>query len=922
MRPIQLTLSAFGPYAGRQEIHMDALGERGLYLITGDTGAGKTTLFDAITFALYGEPSGGARDASMLRSKYANLDTPTEVILTFRHGGKTYTVRRNPEYVRKKTRGEGTTRELPGAELTLPDGKTECQWGRVTRKIQQILGVSKEQFCQIAMIAQGDFLRLLLADTKQRQEIFRDIFNTGIYRTMQDRLKQRLLTLDREFERESGAFRQTAGLIQWEEGDLLSQVMAQARAGAVPGELADLLDAGIRADGDALAELEKNADALDRQLETIAVAISAGGKREAREKRLGELEVSLEEEKKKLQVREEALQTREAEKKAQEDKRRTLGELEGLLPEYAGLEALNRETIEKETVAAQCRQALEREKEERDALIKAVETLKQEQLSLQSAGENLAALRGEQEAARERGKRIRDLVKRLDALEKLQKQYGDERRRYLDARALAESRIADAGSKRRMFNDAQAGIMARDLREGEPCPVCGATHHPSKAVSSAAAPSQAEVEAAEKSADASREAASRQSQAAAKLRGQVEEQTQSLTAACRELLSCGIDGGKARGKEELEGLLTKFGELDKRIREETAALDRAKAVRQELAEKERRLTQGMEAVQEREKTLSGLDRELEQLRIRSAEKTKKLRWSSEAEAKTAAQTLRAAISRWETALSKAREDREQCSQQVRHLEGSVESLRRELEGEPSGESPETLSKSQREITGQRELVRKQRERLYSRRENNRVCLTDLRERQKKLEGLEKELTWMKALSDTANGSIPGKSKIMLETYVQMGYFDRILGRANVHLMKMSGGKYDLKRRETSENLRGQIGLDLDVIDHYNGTVRSAASLSGGESFIASLSLALGMSEEVQASSGGVQLDTMFVDEGFGSLDDETLQQAMAALRSLTQSSRLVGIISHVGELRRQIDRQVIVEKAPFGGSTVRISTME
>ena len=214
MRPIRLTVSAFGPYAGRQEIDMDALGERGLYLITGDTGAGKTTIFDAITFALYGEPSGTTRDASMLRSNYADLDTPTEVILTFSHGGKTYTVRRNPEYTRKKARGEGTTRELPGAELTLPDGKVETQTGRVTKKIQEILGVSKEQFCQIAMIAQGDFLRLLLADTKQRQEIFRDIFGTGIYRTMQDQLKRRLSELGRDFDSESSAFRQTAGLIQ------------------------------------------------------------------------------------------------------------------------------------------------------------------------------------------------------------------------------------------------------------------------------------------------------------------------------------------------------------------------------------------------------------------------------------------------------------------------------------------------------------------------------------------------------------------------------------------------------------------------------------------------------------------------------------------------------------------------------------
>ena len=159
--------------------------------------------------------------------------------------------------------------------------------------------------------------------------------------------------------------------------------------------------------------------------------------------------------------------------------------------------------------------------------------------------------------------------------------------------------------------------------------------------------------------------------------------------------------------------------------------------------------------------------------------------------------------------------------------------------------------------------------------------------------------------------------MMFETWIQMAFFDRILRRANVHLMQMSGGKYDLKRRETPDDNRGQSGLELDVIDHTNGSVRSVKTLSGGESFIASLCLALGLSEEIQASAGGIRLDTMFVDEGFGSLDEETLQQAMRALNSLSETNRLIGIISHVAELRRAIDRQIVVEKERNGGSRIR-----
>ncbi len=179
---------------------------------------------------------------------------------------------------------------------------------------------------------------------------------------------------------------------------------------------------------------------------------------------------------------------------------------------------------------------------------------------------------------------------------------------------------------------------------------------------------------------------------------------------------------------------------------------------------------------------------------------------------------------------------------------------------------------------------------------------------------------MKALSDTANGQLSGKEKITLETYVQTAFFDRILSRANLRLRAMTDGQYELKRRETAADLRSQSGLELDVIDYYNCTERSVKSLSGGESFKASLSLALGLSDEIQSSAGGVQLDTMFVDEGFGSLDDETLQLAMRALNSLSESNRLIGIISHVAELRRAIERKIVVEKLPGGGS--RIGKME
>ena len=223
-----------------------------------------------------------------------------------------------------------------------------------------------------------------------------------------------------------------------------------------------------------------------------------------------------------------------------------------------------------------------------------------------------------------------------------------------------------------------------------------------------------------------------------------------------------------------------------------------------------------------------------------------------------------------------------------------------------------------EIVQKRSALESEFRDLHHRTETNREVLRQIEKQSAAIADVEKRWMMVGPLADTANGNLSGKEKIMLETYVQMAYFDRIIERANTRFMVMSGGQYELKRRREADNNRSQSGLSLDVVDHYNGTERSVKTLSGGESFKASLSLALGLSDEIQASAGGIQLDTMFVDEGFGSLDEESLQQAMRALNGLAEGNRLVGIISHVPELREKIDRQIIVRKDRSGGSRVEV----
>ena len=618
MRPLNLTMSAFGPYAGRTTVDFSVLGTSGLYLITGDTGAGKTTIFDAITYALYGEASGESRESSMLRSKYAAPETPTFVELTFLNGGKTYTVRRNPEYTRPKTRGTGTTVQKADAELTMPDGRIITKARDVTAAMTDIVGVDREQFARIAMIAQGEFRKLLLAQTDERKAIFRQIFHTGQYQALQNRLKEEAAALDRQCGELEAGLRQAAGSIRCD----------------APETLPDALDT----------------DALLAALDTL------------------------------LHADEAALTQAQAE---------------------------HAET----------------------------ETQREQVLSDLGKAEALEAARGK----------------------------------------LAEAESA--------WTEAQAEMKA------------------AQAALDTATASQPEIQ------------------------------------------------SRRQGITRLEDALRRYEQLD-------TLRAQAEAERKRLAQKRS---------------------DLDTARERSS----------------AAQSVLAALT------------------------GKRDALRAQIQAAPPADIA-ALRTRRDALTVRAEQLQRQISTCDARLEQNRAARTAIDTRRQQHAAVRARWQWVHALAATANGAVPGKEKIMLETYIQTAYFDRILGRANTRLLIMSGGQYELRRCARAGDNRSQTGLELEVIDHYNGTARSVKTLSGGETFAASLSLALGLSDEVQATAGGVQLVAMFVDEGFGSLDSEALQQALAALVGVSGGSRIVGIISHVAELKDRIDRQIIVTKDRSGGSRVQV----
>ncbi|MBR5284268.1 MAG: SMC family ATPase [Clostridia bacterium] len=923
MRPIKLIVSAFGPYASETVLELDKLGSSGLYLITGDTGAGKTSIFDAITFALYGEASGSDRQPAMLRSKYAEADVPTYVELTFLYNDKTYTVRRNPEYERPARRGGGTTTEKADAWLTLPDGNVVTKIKEVDRAIREVLGVDRAQFSQIAMIAQGDFRELLRADTKQRQAIFREIFQTGVYQKLQDALKAEAKTLRDRCDSDRAGIAQYIDGLTCAADDPDAEGLALAKKNELPLAELQMLMEGIAArDAAQLTACGEELAELSEQLEAVHTRIGRGAETARARAALTKAEQAVEMQKVRLEVRRQELQQAESRKPKLEGIEAAAAAIDGQLPRYAELENLqqNHALLSRRVDGQQAKEKewaalLEQRREE----LAAMRRREQELAPAEAQKEKYLA----EEARRtEEKSRLDGLQQAADSYSRLLFEADKAKEAYRKASAEAEEQENIYRRADKAFLDNQAGILAEGLEDGKPCPVCGSIHHPQPAQREAHAPSEAELKQLravfEKAQEAHRQAAGH----AAAANAAAEQQGRTLNEGLQAQF------GRTVAAEQLEEVCAwmdkRRGALEQDIqicRKEAARMEQLMHRRSEL----------LKNIPIAEDTLERLENELHTLRadlaadksrreeigLRVEEVGRSLTYPSRAAAEAAKADRLAARKAILDGIDRAEEAVVTCEKELAALEGQIAQLKELLAKAEDIDLTAEEALAERYAL-QQKMVQQNQRILHLRLENNRTAMERIGKKAEELGKTEEKLAWVRTLADTAGGTLAGKDKIMLETFIQMTYFDRIIHRANTRFMVMSGGQYELKRRKEALTGRGQNGLELDVIDHYNGTERSVRTLSGGEAFKASLSLALGLSDEIQASAGGIRLDTMFVDEGFGSLDEESLAQAMQALRSLTEGQRLVGIISHVGELKEKIDRQIVVTKAPTGGSRAEI----
>lgn len=1078
MKPAKLVMSAFGPFRSRTEIPFNEIGDSGLFLICGDTGAGKTTIFDAISFALYGNASGENRTADTFRSDYAEDEDETFVELTFLHHGKEYRIIRNPSYKRTKKRGAGTTEQKNNATLYMPDGEIISGYTQVTQKVTDLLGIDWRQYKQISMLAQGEFMKLLTAGSDERGLIFRKVFSTQIYDTIQKKLKEKANKLRIQCEDiDKGILQHLSGIAcrddyanrtiieEWKAAQDINQVT----------KVMELLKILIEDDKAGLADKQEEnrrlsariankvieytkAEQMNKMLADLAQAKEEYDKYTAKseEVKLAEDRYTLSEkalhivrpaEENFLRIEKELNDLEEEILNGKSMKQQLEREHQELLMEFRSKEEKKPRIVELTAEISRQRAEIEKfdiiaeQEKQRFALLEKKQKLEQkldelnhqrnvlteEQSKRQKELDQYTDTEKELMLAYNQLESINNTIAQLSritedihdikaekaALEALQQDYRKAEAEYQKLDSMYQEMETS-------FLREQAGILAASLQDGMPCPVCGSKEHPHKAMLTKGAPSKEELEREKAELDKANSARFAASGKSEKQRLKIDMMFAGLQDRVAAILksetgdisawerTCAkiSDAADVTPLSDLlkltEGKLLQAGDAKTEVEQRTRKLqqdierkryctdrlaeikDKLQSLEDEISDTKDYLSQAQNGLSEAEGTLSTLKRDLRYATKEEANTSIRL---LETECKKLQEELTVAeaayrkcelslgnitailadnekkhgikqkafatsqkefedklylcgfMSKNFTELPDGEEAREKAVQeaidtyrQMLMTEEALDALRRSIElyyknkenleericqltkdtKDQEEKDLEKIAQEQNELNRQKAECEDQINRIYSRLNNNHNIYERVEKQYKDQTKVRQEYLIMNALSRTANGELPGKSKIAFEQYVQAYYFDKVIYEANKRFHKMTNNQYALLRKDDPGDLRYSAGLELEVMDYYTGKARSIKSLSGGESFKAALSLALGLSDVIQSFAGGIEMDAMFVDEGFGSLDSDSLEQAIETLNSLTEGNRMVGIISHVAELKERIDKKIVIEKSMEG----------
>ena len=925
MRPIKLVMTGFESYKDRTEINFDKLGIKGLYLITGDTGAGKTTIFDAITFALYGSPSGSDRSPDMLRSHFADETVPTEVELDFEANGKKYHIKRNPDYERKALRGDGITVQTANAELSFPGDAQEREpvsgVSRVNAEIESILNLRKEQFCSIAMIAQGRFQELLLSKKDQKEKLFRELFHTEKYERLQLMLKSDRSEADGVFRNLRLRLGEALARIEVNENDAEAEQIEHIKLTQhVKAEEIKTLQTFVKKDENLLEGVLKEISETENKLEKINSELQLGEARQNLEKQCVNAKNTKQQMETELGMLIKTVQDaeKEAEKVPELEKEQTL--LEASLKEYQEIAEAEKNLNNLKKEISTDEEKLESYEAQKIQLEEALKNDKNELAELKNAGEKIGSLKAvlekigeEEKALKEIEVLLKELAFEIEALSKAQTKAKE---------AIEESNALQKtyAEKLRLFNLEQAGILAETLKEGEPCPVCGSTEHPNPASKSSEAPTQAELEEAQKESEAAVNMSTNLSVKAAEKNKVVEKGKEQINKELKKYFEALTVEDKALAEkinERKQQLELEADKTEKQLEKEEADKARRSKIESSIPDQEAEIKKHSDNIGQLSAKISGDKGKLEEGQKNLIAKKSGLKFTTLEEAQKKNEGLKIQISQLKKNLDDAKNAKLNCDNEIAKLKGQIEGYEKQLK-EAKPVDMDKLTAQKDKLTTQKETLGEQRDSINKRSGINQESVRTVEALVPQIEEAENRFNMISALSEVAVGSNRGRGgKPSLETYVQMQCLDQINRRANLRLKKMTDNKYELRRRLEEDG--SELGLDLNVKDFYTGRERNVQSLSGGEQFQASLSLALGLADEIQDNAGGIKLDAMFIDEGFGTLDSETLNKAMRALEDLSQGEKLVGIISHVEELENRIPKKICVKKDESGVSHAAIS---
>ncbi|WP_449240686.1 AAA family ATPase [Desulfoscipio gibsoniae] len=1005
MRPLRLVMSAFGPYAGEQKLNFTELGDRSFFLIHGPTGAGKTTILDAMCFALYGDSSGAQRDGRQMRSDHAAADAVTEVTFDFAVGADVYRVKRRPEQERPKKHGTGTTAVRSDATLWRRTGPVADAWEgtvlaggwvKVRTAVENLLGFKSGQFRQVVMLPQGEFRKLLLADSKERQVILETLFHIELYRLVEERLKETALEIKKKVEK---VREQRKWILQQAnaegpeelskrlqdhalELEAVAEKAAQSRMAAkqaqerlAAGQKArELLDEQKHALA-AMTELEQKAPSVEAARQDLSGARQAAGLVDAEnavlvrrgefvaaEKTLAARNAEL---KQAREARETALRNWAVEKDKEAERETVAREVNRLddLTGKAGSLARAREEL---TAAYRRAKALEDTYTKAKASLTAGQSVIEEKTKLRDDAANQAARAYALEAACREAEQISNKRKNL---EELRRRLGSIRKTFVSAEQTcrqAENNYARAKDElsvlQKAWHSGQAAVLAGALAAGRPCPVCGSLEHPHPAGSASGVPSEEEVKARQQqlnNLELYRDKVRNKASLVATEKATVESKVTDLENELGERAGAdpaALDAAAGKAKQMWDRALraeaaaaSLAGELEALKIGEKTARERLELLEKELQDAGAVCKSAQAVVRERESAIPGELRDLHALnKARQAAISRRERLEAVLEqvrkaaevtgqelvkAETAAAEAQNA---WQTARTRAQEAAElfgarlktagfsdmpdytrakRTPEQMQRLEKLIKEFDTDL-----GAVRDRLNRAVQRAAGLTEpdlekmagllaVAEKARDealqqdtqlRSLIKQENN--WLKTIVALQNEIEALENKYSVWGRLSEAANGK--NKYGLTFQRFVLGALLDDVTVAATQRLKLMSRGRYHLQRTLERARSNAAGGLELEVFDTYTGVARGVATLSGGETFLASLSLALGLADVVQSYAGGMHLDTIFVDEGFGTLDPESLDLAMRALMDLQKGGRLVGIISHVPELKDLIDARL------------------